>query len=64
MRFEVQLITGPTARSTRLRPDGPLGHYYAEAQELARLANPNLTLRAKKRLRTTAETTALAHPPG
>ena len=23
--------------SARLRPDGPLGHYYAEAQELARL---------------------------
>jgi hypothetical protein len=33
-------------------------------RDLARLANPNLTLRAKKRLRTAVGTTALAHPPG
>jgi len=33
-------------------------------RDRARLANPNLTLRAKKRIRTPAETPALAHPPG
>jgi Homeodomain-like domain len=32
-------------------------------RDLVRLAHPNLTLRAKKRIRTTAGTTALAHPP-
>ncbi len=33
-------------------------------RDTARLANPQLTLRAKKRIRATAATTALAHPPG